>query len=176
MKVASTEVVRLGVVVERKDIDNRWQDHSWRAAAVLINAPQMDDWKVLREGDGWTHFHARTLNLNLFRGETQGYKVNLSNPQPFVYVVLRPGEEAGEQDVEPFLVTACPYEAESYVESGDEIVDGVPMPPELIAMLHDFVDEHHVEVEFKKRKRKKAYDPTGDGFRRGPGEGGSDIH
>jgi len=180
MRVVSEETLRFGVVVERREIDNPWQDYSWRAIAVIPNAPETDGWKPLRRGDKWTQFHARTLDLDLFKRETQGYKVNLSTPSPSVYVVLRPGEESGEEEVEPFLLTVCPYEAESYIESGDEIVDGVPMPPELIVLLQEFVDQHHVEEVFKKRKNRKAYDPaSGDFGRKRPvdqGGGGNGAH
>lgn len=176
----SEETLRFGVVIERREIDNQWQDYSWRAIAVIPNAPETEGWKQLQSGEKWTHFHARTLDLDLFKRETQGYKVNLSTPTPSVYVVLRPGEESGEEEVEPFLLTVCPYEAESYIESGDEIVDGVPMPLELIAMLQDFVEKHHVEHVFKKRKNKKAYDPSrGDFRKRRPDEeggGGRGVH
>jgi len=180
MKVTAEILLRLGVVVERRDIVNRWQDYSWRAIAVIPNAPETEGWKPLHSGENWVQYHARTLNLELFKRETQGYKVNLSMPTPSVFVVLRPGEESGEEEVEPCLLTVCPYEAESYVESGDEIVDGVPMPPELMALLHDFVDTHHIEQPFKKRKNKKAYDPSRGDFSRKPsdeqGGGGHGVH
>ena len=182
MKVSPEMMLRFGVVVERREIANRWQDYSWRAIAVIPNAPETEGWKLLHSGENWAQFHARTLELELFKRETQGYKVNLGMPTPSVFVVLRPGEEHGEGEVEPCLLTVCPYEAESYIESGDEIVDGVPMPPELIALLHDFVDTHHVEQVFKKRKNKKAYDPSrGDFSRRRPIDdddngGGRGVH
>jgi len=166
MKVESDITLRFGVVVERRRIDNPWKDYSWRAIAVIPNAPETEGWKPLHSGDNWTQFHARTLKLELFKRETQGYKVNLSMQTPSVFVVLRAGEEREENEVEPFLLTVCPYEAESYIESGDEIVDGVPMPEELIALLHDFVETHHVEQVFVKRKNRKAYDPSRDDFSR----------
>ncbi len=75
-----------------------------------------------------------------------------------------------DHDVVPFLVTACPYEAESYIESGDEIVEGVPMPDVVLAWVEDFVEAHHVEEPFKKRKR-KPYDPRKGGFDQGRGGG-----
>lgn len=152
------EFLSLGVVVERRDIDNRWRKHDWRPVAVLPGADADARWRLLREEGPIAQFHAATLPLELFEKETAGYRVNLSNVPPMVYVVLRPGEDYGEEDVEPFLVTACPFEAESYAESGDEIVEGVPMPPEVLSMVHAFVERHHKEEPFKKRKR-KPYDP-----------------
>ncbi len=159
-----------GVVVERREVDNRWQDHAWRPVAVIPGAPPVEEWRVLHRGEGWVHYHAATLELELHRKETEGYRVNLAQSPPVVFVVLRPGEEDGEHDFEPFLVTVCPYEALDYGESGEEIVEGVPMPDEVAAWVQAFVDEHHVDVPFKKRKR-KPYDPRRGGFHnRGPME------
>jgi len=81
---------------------------------------------------------------------------------------LQQGEEADEKDVIPFLVTACPYEAMGYSESGDEIVDGAQMPAPLIAWIQGFIDDFHVDEPFKKRKNKR-YDPNE--ARRGPRPG-----
>ena len=112
--------------------------------------------ELLAEGDGWAHFQAGTLRLELFRGETEGYLVNLSQVPPVVYVVLRRGEEADENEVEPFHATVCPYEAMGYVESGDEIVEGVPMPPDVRAWVGEFVERYHVETPFIKRRNRRA--------------------
>lgn len=155
------QTVMLGVIIERREIDNPWQDYSYHPVAVVPGMAAIEDgeWRVLREGDGWTHFHVATLELELFPGETEGYKTNLSNFQPHVYVVLAPGEEADDPEVVPKLVTACPYEAESYLEDSEMIVEGVSMPEELAAWLGAFVETHHVDEQFVKRKRNKAYDP-----------------
>ncbi len=67
-----------------------------RPLAVIRGAPRVDAWKVLRKGDGWTQYHIGTLDLELFTRETEGYKSNLSNPEPKVYVILRPAEDVGE--------------------------------------------------------------------------------
>jgi len=160
----------IGVVVERREIDNRWVDFDWRPIAIIPGAPPKDveeDWTVLREGEGWTQYHAATLSLELFQGETQGYKVNLANHLPHIYIVLSPGEEEDEPEIVPHLVTVCPYEAESYTEDSEQIVEGVPMPEVVAAWVKDFCDTYHVEQEFKKRKR-KAYDPRKGDFFQGP--------
>lgn len=149
----------VGVVLERQNIDNPWADHEWKLAGVVPGKPDLHAWQVLREGDGWTHFYAATLSIELFRRETEGYKVNLSQSPPRVYVVLRPEEEgAHDHEVTPFHATVCPFEAEGYDESGDEWVEGVEMPDAIHAWVRTFIEQHHVDVPFKKRKR-KAYDP-----------------
>lgn len=147
----------LGVVIERREIDNPWVDYEWRPVAVVDGDPGDPGWRDLDEGDGWKRYLVGGFKVALYSGETDGYKVNLSQPQPFVYVVLRPGEELEDHDVEPFALTVCPYEAMRYAESGDEIVEGVAMPPEVAAWVASFADTHHVDQPFKKRKRDKGY-------------------
>ena len=161
------ETIPVGIVIERREIDNPWQDYTWAPVSVIPGAPPMettDEWKELQHGDGWIQYHAGTLELELFSGETDGYRKNLAEQQPFVYIVLNPGEEADEPEIMPFLATVSPHEAAYYTEDSEQIVEGVPMPEEMVAWVSEFVDKHHVEVPFKKRKR-KPYDPRKIGFR-----------
>lgn len=151
--MAESESLAVGIVVERRDVDNPWIDHSWQAVAVIPGAPEIDEWRELAHGEGWVRYHAGTLAVELFRRETEGYKHNLSLDQPAVYVVLREGEELEDHDVEPVLATVCPYEAQDYQDSGEEIVDKVAMPDVIAAWVADFVERHHVEEPFVKRKR-----------------------
>jgi len=170
--MSARETIQLGIVVERRKIDHPWQEFSWRPVAVIPGAGPLEpgeEMRLLHQGDDWSHFHIGTLPLELYAGETEGYRTNLSGNAPSVYIVLSPGEEEDESEVVPFLITACPYEAEGYTESGEDIVEGVPMPVEIAALVNDFINEHHVEEPFKKRKQKKAYDPRKGGFRQGPG-------
>ena len=159
------------IVVERREVENRWIDHAWSPVAVIPGAPPLEDpgeWLPLRAGEGWQHFMIGSMEIELFRRETEGYRANLSNVPPHVYVVLARGTEADEPDIMPFLVTVCPYEAEGYTEGDEEIVEGVPMPDEIGAWVQRFVDAHHVDEPFKKRKNKKAYDPRKGDFSRRP--------
>ncbi len=164
--MSALERLSVGIVVERRNIDNPWQDYRWTPVEVIPGVALETDapWKTLREEKDWAHFLVGSMDIELFRGETEGYRSNLSNEPPRVYVVLSPGEEADDPDVMPFLVTVCPYEAERYTESGEDIVEGVPMPLEIAAWLQSFVDTHHVDEPFKKRKQKKAYDPRKGGL------------
>ncbi len=161
------ETIPVGIVIERRDVDNPWEDYTWAPVSVIPGAPPMettDEWKELRHGDGWIQYHAGTLELELVSSETDGYRTNLLNAQPYVYIVMTPGEEADEPEIMPLLATACPYEAEGYTEDSEQIVEGVPMPEEMVAWMTEFVEKYHVDVPFKKRKR-KAYDPQKSGFR-----------
>jgi hypothetical protein len=151
----------VSVVVERRKSDHPWQDYTWRPIGVLPRAAP-DPWKLIAEGDDWAHFLAGSLKLELFRRETEGYLANLSRTPPLVYVVLRRAEGTGEMDVEPFHATVCPYEAIAYDKGGDDIVDGAPMPPEVLAWVAEFVERYHVDVPFQKRKNRRHDDDTGE--------------
>jgi hypothetical protein len=148
----------LGVVVERRELDNRWQRWAWKAVAVIPGAPPIEAWRELMRGDRFVRWHAATMPLVLHRIETEAYRVNLSGRSPAIYVVLRkvePSERTAGNDVAPFVVTASPYDAEGYME-GDDLVEAVPMPDGLIAWVQAFIDRHHVDQPFVKRKRKRA--------------------
>jgi hypothetical protein len=153
-------VMPVSVVIERRASNNQWQDYVWRPIGVLPKTGA-ERGQLLASGEGWEHFHGGVLDLELFRGETEGYLSNLSQDQPVIYVVLRRNDEAEGLDYEPFLVTACPYEAMGYTAGGDDIVEGVPIPPQVLAWLREFVAVHHVDIPFKKRKNKRHQDDYG---------------
>ena len=157
------ETMRLGVVVERRDIDSPWQDYVWRPVAVIPGAPEVDQWKEVNRGEGWIQYHAATLSLELHRKETEAYHYNLASRPPVIYVVLRQDEEAGEHEVEPFVVTASPAESQDFLDAGDDIVEAVPMPEVVIDWVQAFVDTHHVDQPHHKRTPKRL-DPDTVGF------------
>ncbi len=162
--------LRVGIIVERRESQNQWIDAIWRSVEVSPELADDDAWKPLSDGDGWRRYLAGSLVIELFKRETEAYKMNFSQSQPVVYVVLRPGEEQGESDVVPFLATLSPYEAEDYAESGEIIVDAVPMPPAVAAWAAAYIERYHVDQPFKKRKQKRKDASAAD--RPGaPGEG-----
>lgn len=154
--------IPLGVVVRRTPGVTRWAKHVWKAIAVLPGAgPAV--WKELRrEGDA-IEFHAGTLLLELFRTDTEAYLSGLSAREPSIYVVMRDSDTDAPLDV--VLVTASPYEAQDYADTGEELVEKVPMPDGLMALIRDFTEEHHEDEEFIKRRRdRKRVDITEDGI------------
>jgi len=97
--MSALQTLPVGIVVERREIDNPWEDFSWHPVAVIPGAPPLADdldWRLLREDEGWRHFFIGTRELELFWRETEGYKANLANTPARVYVVLSRGEEADE--------------------------------------------------------------------------------
>lgn len=141
----------VGIVVERRVTGNPWQPESWRTVDVVPGGAAGENWRTVATGEGWERFFAGGLTIELFPGETAGYRETLSSRQPVVFVVLRKGE--GERGVRPLLATVCPYEAQCYLDSGEEIVDGVPMAPPILAWVGAYVECNHVEQPFVKRQR-----------------------
>lgn len=163
-RAVGQESLPVGIVLRKQEVENRWIKHRWRPVAVIPGAPELDprgEWRPLHSGseDGkaWWDFHAGTLKLDLFRKETGGYLVNLAQHPPRIWIVLREGYEAGapDHDYVPVAATVCPYEAQDFLDSGEDLVDVVVMPDALVALVQAYVDEHHVEEEFYKRKRKQ---------------------
>ena len=157
--LARHETLPVGIVLERRRLDHPWKDHAWVPVDVIPGAPARDprgDWLLLKEGDGWARHYSGTLPLELFRKETEAYKLNLAQIPPRLFIVLRAGDYAGTMhEVTPFMVTASPFEAQDYLDSGDDMVETVAMPIEVIAFVQSFVDQHHVAEPFTKRKRKR---------------------
>lgn len=156
VEMTATVSVPIGVVIAREDVDSEWEDHIWRPIGVLPGAAEIDCWKEIGRGEGWEHYHAATVPMELFRKETDSYKFNLEGREPVIYIVMSDDDDEAEEPVSVQLVTVSPYEAADYLDSGELIVEPVAMPPELFAFVSDFVDEHHVEEKFKKRKNTKV--------------------
>lgn len=132
----------------------RWAKWSWKATAVLPGAADAD-WKVLRSDDGATEYHAATKELWLYVSDTEAYAHEFGTESPSIYIVLRPSKLSGEGQLDVMHVTVSPYEAQDYCDSGEEIVEKVPMPPAVFAWVEAFIEQHHVEEPFVKRRRNK---------------------
>lgn len=156
-----TEEMPLGIIVEKRKLDSKWQEHSWHAVAVLPVPPERETWSLIERGERFERFFAGVLPLELNKRATGSYRDNLEGAQPQVYVVLR-AAESGPMPYRPYLATMAPDEAQVHLESGEDLVDGVPIPPAVSQWVKDFVARHHVEEEVYKRKR-KPHDP-----RKGP--------
>jgi Protein of unknown function (DUF3305) len=152
--MSSSELIELGVVIERRKIDNPWQEYSWLPVAVFTGAEPIAQWREISRDATVVQYHAATLPVEIFRSDTEAYQENLGSAPPSVYVVLSEDEEGDGQF--PYFVqsvTLSPYEAQDVLDSGEEIVERVVMPEPVLAWLQEFIDEHHVDKPFKKRKR-----------------------
>ena len=147
--------IPLGVVIRKSPGVTRWAKWTWKAVAVLPGAAQ-ESWREIRREGDVIEYHAATVELELWRAETEAYLTGLSTRKPSIYVVLREAiDPDAEHEVDVLLATASPYDGQDYAESGEEIVELVPMPPALIGWISAFIEKHHEDEVFIKRKRDK---------------------
>lgn len=148
--------MEVGVVVERRAATNPWADWTWRVIAVLPGTAGTG-WRRMVTGDGWTRYFAGSAVVDLHRADTEAYVHNLESREPAVYVVLSNRENPTEdQPYDLSQVTVSPYEAQDVLDSAEELVERIPMPPVMIEWVQAFVDAHHVERKFVKRKRDRV--------------------
>ncbi len=155
MKISDQKSVSmaLGIVIRRVPSVTRWVEHVWKVVAVLPGAGP-ENWKVLRRDGEAIEYHAATVPLELFRTDTEAYLHGLSTKIPSIYVVMRDG--VGVDPLDVVLATASPYEAQDYADTGEELVEKVPMPEGLVAWIRDYIEEHHEDEVFVKRRRDKS--------------------
>jgi hypothetical protein len=143
----------VGIVAERRRLDHPWADHSWRPVAVVPGLKAPPARREIASGEGWRRYLVGCLSITLHRKETEGYRENLASERPAIYIVLQQDDDDPETEIRAVLATVSPYDAQDYLDSGEDIVEPVTMPDEMIAWLEDFIAAHHVEETFKKRKR-----------------------
>lgn len=153
----------LGIVLRKSPGVTRWARWVWKAVAVLPGAGPAS-WRELRRDGDVVEYHAATVPLELWRTDTEAYRTELSTKIPSIYVVMRETPDV-PQGLEVVLATASPFDGQDYADNGEDIVELVPMPPALIALLEDWIEQHHVEEKFIKRQRdKKRFDLSEDGI------------
>jgi hypothetical protein len=145
--------LEVGVLIAKRKLKSLWADHAWLPHAVLPAAPATPPGTRLSAGGDEDVYYAGPFELPLHSSETAHYRDNLASGRPALWVVLQP--MAGDE-YEVVAVTADPYEGEALTQGNGEIVEAVPMPPEVQDRIAAFVAAFHVERPFIKRKRDRA--------------------
>jgi hypothetical protein len=159
----------VGVVVERRKATSPWVEFLWRSIAVLDGIPDAQPWTPLDIAPDATTFFAGTSDIELYRAAADNYRFNLLSGAASLWVALDATD--GDPPYKITTVTADPAEGESLTESGQGIVDAVPMTDAIRDVMTAFVAQHYVEHPFKKRQRNRA-DP--EALARRPRRGGND--
>ncbi|SON55289.1 hypothetical protein HDIA_1748 [Hartmannibacter diazotrophicus] len=146
--------ILVGVLVERRKSSSRWISHTWIPVGVMPVADGLQPGDVLVEDDSVTRYFMGVSELTCFAAETEAYVHNFNAEVPALYVVLRRNED-GSHPLPWYVhaVTASPYLAQDHDDNADDIVERVAMPAEIEEAIKAFVDHHHVEHAFKKRRR-----------------------
>ncbi len=161
------EAIAVGVIVEKRKAASPWIDHTWGAVAVVPGLPEAPRMTLIEKTGDIERYYLGSSAVVLASVETANYRDNLIGGAPKLWVVMR--EEPEDASISLLTVTADPSEGEAHTEAGSNLVDTVPMVPDIAAFVAAFVDEHHIEREFYKRKRERV-DP--DQLGRRPGGGG----
>jgi len=152
----STALARIpvGVVVERRKAKSMWVDYLWRPVSVFVGKPLAEPWTPIDTKTEAILFYGGEAMIELHRTETTNYRDNLASGAPALWVALRP--VAAERPYEILAVTADPAEGEAFTDAGNNVVEAVPMPPDVMETIVQFIAEHHVERPFLKRQRRSA--------------------
>ena len=154
MRSTTLVSIPVGVIVERRQAKSVWADLLWRPVSVLVGQPSAEPWTVLDVQAESVMFYAGEAVIELHRTESAFYRDNLASETPRVWVVLSP--TASDPPYQLLSVTADPAEGEGFTDAGNNLVDAVPMPREIVAVVDQFIATHHVEQPFIKRRRKPA--------------------
>jgi Protein of unknown function (DUF3305) len=146
--------IAVGVVVERRKASSIWVDFLWRPVSVFVGIASAAPWTPLGAEAEATLFYAGEAVIELYRTETANYRNNLASGVPALWVALRPA--SSEPPYELIAVTADPAEGEAFTDAGNNLVEPVPMPPDVVTAVARFVAEHHVERPFLKRRRQPS--------------------
>ncbi len=150
----------IGIVVRRTPGVTKWAKWNWKAVAVLPGAGPAD-WEEMRREDDAVEYHAGTLPLELYRTDTEAYLAGLTCEVPSLFVVMRnAGNFDDLKDIDLLLITASPYDAQDYCDSGEEAVEAIPMPRSIMAWVSEFIHTHHEDEVFIKRVRDKKFNDT----------------
>ncbi len=147
--------INVGVIVRRSPNKSPWLKWSWKPICLLPGSVDKD-WKLIREESGIFDFHVGSQILELHRAEVESYKVSLAMEPASAFVIMERDElENEDKEYKLHKVTASAYEAQDYLDSDEYLVEPVPMPQTLQALIEIFSDAHFNEKPFIKRKRDK---------------------
>ena len=162
------------VLMERVPIASRWASDKWQPAAVLpAGLPGVDldiepgVPECRADGPEGTQWRFPGFALELYRSEAEGYFLNLTAPQPKVFVLWRTFDD-GAPVARPVLVTVSYNEAARMMDGGEQ-VDAVAMPVPVRDWLAPFVAANYKPEPKKKVRRNDPFagDPGRDPRRRG---------
>jgi hypothetical protein len=144
----------VAVVMQRRALQSRWADCVWEPWSVLPSAEKGAARLLVEEGAvaQWLH---PGFTLVLHRDELEGYYLNVSAPQPRVFVLWRMEGGSGAESALPLDVTVSSEEGGRWLDGGHS-VDGVAMPPEVFAWVGDYV-ENNYRPEPKKRIKPRSF-------------------
>jgi len=151
------------VVMQKREVNSRWQSEMWEPVAVLPDGAHervpghvSGTARLVSESDGVERWIFPAMPVVLRREEAEGYYLNISTPQPRVFVMWQLQDERGV----PLEVSASYNDACSWMDAGEQ-VDSVAMPPDMYDSVSEFAREHF-RPQPKKRIRPRSFQSRDD--------------
>jgi len=158
---AASAPYRLAVIMERARLADRWGTEQWEVKGVVHDtAPAGTAERVIFSDDRTTQYVFPGFDLKLRVDEAEGYFLNITSPQPKVFVLWRKEEE---EIASPRLLTVSFNKGARWMDGG-AAVDGVALPVDLLSWIGAFVERHYVP-EPRKKGRWASNKDKGVGFR-----------
>lgn len=150
---STTQRWAAAVVMERTTLNNRWASEKWEAKSVVPDLNPAAPPRVLLEDAGRLQVLFSGLQIKLQRDEAEGYYMNITSPQPKVFVLWRMGETWAE----PHFLSASYNEGARWLDSSEN-VDGVSLPMDLVPWLASYCADHYRPEPPKKKKYASSKD------------------
>jgi len=147
----------VSVILERKSLQHRFADEQWQACAVECGNPGEEGRTLVGGDEISTRWRFDGFALELHASESEGYFLNITAPEPKVFVLWRIDDDADEPRARPQWVTASYNEAARWLDGGEQ-VDGVAMAAAILVWLRDFVDRHYKPEPHQKSVRNEQYE------------------
>lgn len=152
--LSPTRSYPLAVIMQRTSLSNRWATEQWEAKGVVrhtAEAPSQPRVIVEREGVMQMLFPGHHLRLS--RDEAEGYYLNLTSPEPKVFVLWRPEDGVAR----PERITVSYGEGTRWADSGEQ-VDGVSIPADLVPWMAEYVEANYRPEPPKKKRYASSKD------------------
>jgi hypothetical protein len=155
------------VIMERIPLSSRWASERWQPRAVELAPPNVAGTRARDivpganpcEPAGENHWRCHGFEIELHPTEAEGYFLNLTAPDPRVFVLWRMFDDDRIPAARPVVLTVSYNEAGRFMDGGEQ-VDGVPLLPSLAEWMRAFVAVHYKPEPKRKAKRN---DPLADG-------------
>jgi hypothetical protein len=154
------------VIIERIPLQSRWASERWQPAAVEIASASsgvVPD-RLAAPGtlpciaEGGNRWRCQGFEIELHPTEAEGYFLNLTAPDPRIFVMWRLFDDGAMPTARPVILTVSYNQAGRYMDGGEQ-VDGVPMIPAIADWMRPFIAEHYKP---EPRRKVKRNDPLGD--------------
>jgi hypothetical protein len=151
-----TEALHVGVVMQRRRLDNRWQSHQWRPLEIVADTGLPPGLHCLRDDAADSRWLHTGFDVALYSDEGEGYHLNIDAAVPCWFIMWRMDERDGAEFALPKSVILSYNEAARLMDGGEQ-VDTLPLSQDMIERVSTFAAEHY-RPEAKRKRRKPSFE------------------